>query len=225
MKDSYATAMSDLYWRSREGVEHSYAGWMQHDLDSKRQTEAAWHRRLYDARNIIANTPRHSVLPRHIASEVDSIRKSKKIRKVIFKNNKLIVYTRQLYVFDNKCDAEFVLGKMKIAVATRGDICGDPTRYIQDMIRIHNLSHPYHHAEGTYPAPHVNRIGIPCTGKAFGEILADLWTKGEYAMMACSLVQFLETINHGEEYVKLVNWPVSYRSNRQKAKGKRVLVR
>lgn len=149
---------------------------------------------------------------KRLTSEEDLIsclKKSKKIRKVRFDGQKLKIDTRVLYVTD-PFGGRRMLGKMRIEIDTSQS---GPRR----GIKVYNLSYPASEMKGPtrgYPAPHVDRRGRPCFGETFYDILLGLWMGCDFPTISCLLIQFLETTNAGQEYMKANAWP--YKPRRTK---------
>ena len=109
----------------------------------------------------------------------------------------IVVETHPVWVEHD--DHDFDLGTFRVTV-----------RLSDDQVTVHKLvgSSP-----SGYPHPHVSSTGVPCYGN-IGAPLVKLLAEGQYAAAVSVLLQFLQSYNAGDAYLKIEHWDSSWREER-----------
>lgn len=169
---------------------------LQEDLEA-RQHESRWTTKVIRA--AAKRVHEKTVL----GSGLQTLKNSKKIKRVAFDGRRLTICTKTLYCISEETGIEHEIGEMKIAIDCN-----------LDCLSIENLTRTVYRQGFQMHTPHVFGERI-CFGPEFERVSSELFSRREYVALMFATIQFIETTRHGY-YIE--RWPESRRSSKNKAK-------
>jgi hypothetical protein len=140
--------------------------------------------------------------------EYDKLLASPKVLDVRVADEQVNIFTDILYCRNPKTGRTHEIGKFNIEIKA------------DEGIRWFNLTRQVEEKN----APHIDSDGDACLGNA-EEIVPELLANYEFAALAMIAIQFVESVNTGDSYVDIKNWPVvqvkERRKNEKRAKKKK----
>lgn len=141
-----------------------------------------------------------------VSSEMDRMRACSKIKSVEFRRlgtssygDELVVTTNDLYIQSNWGDHTYLIGQIEMRIKT-----GFP--YVYNNIDMRRVA-PKGRDFPSNAHPHVDSRGVPCLGNAKNTV-QKLYVAKEFEAMVYTLIQFLESVNHGGTYLVVDHWPL-----------------